>query len=121
LGSTEFGEKVEVKNMNRARAVREAVEHEIERQIAAIGRGERIVQETRGWMDGEKLTVTQRSKEDAHDYRYFPEPDIPPLHISRDWVSEIAEEEKAQTQTGGKPVRSRRRGRRSRGKGEPTR
>ena len=92
LGSTEFGEKVEVKNMNRARAVREAVEHEIERQIAAIGRGERIVQETRGWMDGEKLTVTQRSKEDAHDYRYFPEPDIPPLQISRDWVSDIAAE-----------------------------
>ena len=91
-GSTEFGEKVEVKNMNRARAVREAVEHEIERQIAAIGRGERIVQETRGWMDGEKVTVTQRSKEDAHDYRYFPEPDIPPLHIGRDWVSDIAAE-----------------------------
>ncbi len=89
VGSTEFGEKVEVKNMNRARAVREAVEHEIERQIAAIGRGERIVQETRGWLDGEKVTVTQRSKEDAHDYRYFPEPDIPPLHISRDWVSDI--------------------------------
>lgn len=92
LGSTEFGEKVEVKNMNRARAVREAVGYEIERQIAAIGRGERIVQETRGWMDGEKLTVTQRSKEDAHDYRYFPEPDIPPLRISRDWVSDIAAE-----------------------------
>lgn len=92
LGSTEFGEKVEVKNMNRARAVREAVGYEIERQIAAIGRGERIVQETRGWMDGEKSTVTQRSKEDAHDYRYFPEPDIPPLRISRDWVSDIAAE-----------------------------
>ncbi len=89
VGSTELGEKVEVKNMNRVRAVREAVEHEIERQVAAIRRGERIVQETRGWMDGEKLTVTQRSKEDAHDYRYFPEPDIPPLHIGRDWVGEI--------------------------------
>ncbi len=89
VGSTELGEKVEVKNMNRVRAVREAVEHEAERQVAAIRRGERIVQETRGWLDGEKLTVTQRSKEDAHDYRYFPEPDIPPLHISRSWVSEI--------------------------------
>ena len=89
VGSSEFGEKVEVKNMNRVRAVKEAVEHEIERQIAAIRRGERIVQETRGWLDGEKVTVTQRSKEDAHDYRYFPEPDIPPLHISRDWVSDI--------------------------------
>jgi aspartyl-tRNA(Asn)/glutamyl-tRNA(Gln) amidotransferase subunit B len=88
-GSVKLGEKVEVKNMNRVRAVREAVEHEIERQAAAIRRGERIVQETRGWMDGEKLTVTQRSKEDAHDYRYFPEPDIPPLHIERDWVAQI--------------------------------
>ena len=89
VGSTKLGEKVEVKNMNRVRAVREAVEHEIERQIAAIGRGEKIVQETRGWMDGEKLTVTQRSKEDAHDYRYFPEPDIPPLRIGRKWVGEV--------------------------------
>ena len=88
-GSTKLGEKVEVKNMNRVRAVREAVEHEIERQITVIGRGERTVQETRGWLDGEKLTVTQRSKEDAHDYRYFPEPDIPPLHIEREWVGEI--------------------------------
>ena len=89
IGSTNLGEKVEVKNMNRVRAVREAVEYEIKRQIAAICRGERIVQETRGWMDGEKLTVTQRSKEDAHDYRYFPEPDIPPIRIDREWVGEI--------------------------------
>ena len=89
VGSTEFGEKVEVKNMNRVRAVCEAVEYEIKRQIEAIGRGERIEQETRGWMDGEKVTVTQRSKEDAHDYRYFPEPDIPPLHIGREWVAKI--------------------------------
>ena len=89
VGSSEFGEKVEVKNMNRVRAVREAVEHEIERQIAAVLNGERIVQETRGWLDGEKRTYTQRSKEDAHDYRYFPEPDIPPLQISSNWVAEI--------------------------------
>ena len=76
--------------MNRVRAVREAVEHEVKRQTAAILRGERIVQETRGWLDGEKITVTQRSKEDAHDYRYFPEPDIPPLHIGREWVAGIS-------------------------------
>lgn len=88
-GSSILGEKVEVKNMNRIRAVCEAVEYEIRRQIDAIGRGERVEQETRGWMDGEKVTVTQRSKEDAHDYRYFPEPDIPPLRISRDWVKTI--------------------------------
>ena len=89
VGSTEFGEKVEVKNMNRVRAVCEAIEYEIKRQVASIERGERVVQETRGWMDGEKVTVTQRTKEDAHDYRYFPEPDIPPLQIGRDWVAEI--------------------------------
>ena len=89
VGSTEFGEKVEVKNMNRVRAVCEAIEYEIKRQVASIERGERVVQETRGWMDGEKVTVTQRTKEDAHDYRYFPEPDIPPLQIDRDWVAEI--------------------------------
>ena len=89
VGSTKLGEKVEIKNMNRVRAVREAVEHEVKRQTAAILRGERIVQETRGWLDGEKITVTQRSKEDAHDYRYFPEPDIPPLHIGREWVADI--------------------------------
>ena len=89
VGSATFGEKVEVKNMNRVRAVREAVQYEIKRQVNAINRGERIEQETRGWMDGEKVTVTQRSKEDAHDYRYFPEPDIPPLQISREWVANI--------------------------------
>ena len=92
VGSTVLGEKVEVKNMNRVRAVCEAIEYEIKRQVAAIKRGEKIVQETRGWMDGEKFTVAQRSKEDAHDYRYFPEPDIPPLQIERNWVSQIKSE-----------------------------
>lgn len=89
VGSDQLGEKVEVKNMNRVRAVREAIEYETRRQIAAIGSGERIVQETRGWLDGDKRTVSQRSKEDAHDYRYFPEPDIPPIHIHADWLSDI--------------------------------
>ena len=89
VGTTTLGEKVEVKNMNRIRAVREAIDYEVKRQIAAIQRGERIEQETRGWLDGEKITITQRSKEDAHDYRYFPEPDIPPLRISRDWVGDV--------------------------------
>ena len=89
FGTDQLGEKVEVKNMNRVRAVREAVEFETRRQIAAITSGERVVQETRGWMDGEKRTVSQRSKEDAHDYRYFPEPDIPPIHIDEEWLSDI--------------------------------
>ena len=89
VGVEELGEKVEVKNMNRVRAVREAVQYETKRQIAAIKSGQRIVQETRGWMDGEKRTVTQRSKEDAHDYRYFPEPDIPPIRIGTDWLESL--------------------------------
>ena len=89
VGSTELGEKVEVKNMNRVRAVREAIEYETKRQVASILSGERIVQETRGWLDGDKRTVSQRSKEDAHDYRYFPEPDIPPIHINSAWVDDL--------------------------------
>ncbi len=88
-GSEELGTKVEVKNMNRISAVARAVSYEIDRQIAAIEDGERIVQETRGWNDGSDRTVVQRSKEEANDYRYFPEPDIPPLVISREWVDEI--------------------------------
>jgi len=85
-GATELTTKVEVKNMNRIRAVVRAVEYEIERQIAANESGERIVQETRGWDDGKGITVSQRSKEEANDYRYFPEPDIPPLIISEEWI-----------------------------------
>jgi aspartyl-tRNA(Asn)/glutamyl-tRNA(Gln) amidotransferase subunit B len=88
-GSEMLGTKVEVKNMNRISAVARAVEHEIERQIQANRTGERISQETRGWNDGTGKTVVQRSKEEANDYRYFPEPDIPPIVVSRDWVEEI--------------------------------
>ncbi len=89
VGTEELGTKVEVKNMNRVSAVARAVSYEIDRQIKAIESGERIVQETRGWNDGSDQTVVQRSKEEANDYRYFPEPDIPPLAISREWVDEI--------------------------------
>jgi aspartyl-tRNA(Asn)/glutamyl-tRNA(Gln) amidotransferase subunit B len=85
-GSTELTTKVEVKNMNRVRAIVRAVEYEIERQTAAYETGERIIQETRGWDDGKGVTIPQRSKEEANDYRYFPEPDIPPLIISEDWI-----------------------------------
>ncbi|MQG87770.1 MAG: Asp-tRNA(Asn)/Glu-tRNA(Gln) amidotransferase subunit GatB [SAR202 cluster bacterium] len=88
-GSTELTTKVEVKNMNRIRAVVRAVEYEIERQISAYKNGERIVQETRGWDDGKGVTNPQRSKEEANDYRYFPEPDIPPLLINEEWIEEI--------------------------------
>ncbi len=85
-GSTELTTKVEVKNMNRIRAIVRAVEYEIERQITCYESGERIIQETRGWDDGTGITNSQRSKEEANDYRYFPEPDIPPLIISEDWI-----------------------------------
>ena len=77
-----FGTKTEVKNLNSFRAVEGAIEYEVERQIEMIEKGEKVVQETRGWDDSHKETYSQRSKESAHDYRYFPEPDIPKLKIS---------------------------------------
>ena len=86
VGQTELSTKVEVKNMNRVRAVVRAVEYEINRQIGMVESGERIIQETRGWDDSKGITVPQRSKEEANDYRYFPEPDIPPLIISKEWI-----------------------------------
>jgi aspartyl-tRNA(Asn)/glutamyl-tRNA(Gln) amidotransferase subunit B len=88
-GSTAFGSKVEVKNMNSFRAVYRALQFEIVRQSKALDAGERIAQETRGWVEGDGVTVSQRSKEFAHDYRYFPEPDLPPVRISSERVQEI--------------------------------
>ena len=88
-GSTELGTKVEIKNMNSFRAVHLALGHEIERQRGALQAGETIVQETRGWNEAKGVTVSQRSKEYAHDYRYFPEPDLPPLNIGRPMVEDI--------------------------------
>ncbi|MBI4300885.1 MAG: Asp-tRNA(Asn)/Glu-tRNA(Gln) amidotransferase subunit GatB, partial [Chloroflexi bacterium] len=89
MGVKELSPKVEVKNMNSFRAVYRALEYEVERQIKVIESGGRIVQETRGWLDDRDMTVSQRSKEYAHDYRYFPEPDLPPLVFSRERVEEI--------------------------------
>jgi aspartyl-tRNA(Asn)/glutamyl-tRNA(Gln) amidotransferase subunit B len=80
-GSAEFGAKVEVKNLNSFRAVQRALEFEIARQTAALEAGETLPQETRGWVDDRGVTVSQRTKEFAHDYRYFPEPDLPPLRL----------------------------------------
>jgi len=88
-GETELGVKVEVKNMNSFRAVFMALEYEIERQRLALLNGEPIIQETRGWNEAQGLTVGQRSKEFAHDYRYFPEPDLPPLVIGRELVDTV--------------------------------
>ncbi|MPZ23537.1 MAG: Asp-tRNA(Asn)/Glu-tRNA(Gln) amidotransferase subunit GatB [Dehalococcoidia bacterium] len=89
FGASELGAKVEVKNMNSFRSVFRALEYEVERQTAILDSGERIAQETRGWVDGEAKTVSQRSKEQAHDYRYFPEPDLPPLALSREFVEGV--------------------------------
>jgi len=89
LGSRELLGKVEVKNMNSFRAVYRALSYEVERQREILAQGGHIPQETRGWVEELGQTVPQRSKEYAHDYRYFPEPDLPPLYISRQWVEEI--------------------------------
>jgi aspartyl-tRNA(Asn)/glutamyl-tRNA(Gln) amidotransferase subunit B len=89
LGQAEFGTKVEVKNMNSFRAIHRAIEYEVGRQTEVLDTGGRLVQETRGWNDARGLTVSQRTKEFAEDYRYFPEPDLPPLEVSREWVAEI--------------------------------
>ena len=89
VGATELGTKVEIKNMNSFRAIHRAIEYEIGRQTEVLEAGGRLVQETRGWNDTRGLTVSQRTKEFAEDYRYFPEPDLPPLEVSREWVAEI--------------------------------
>jgi aspartyl-tRNA(Asn)/glutamyl-tRNA(Gln) amidotransferase subunit B len=88
-GSTEYGTKVEVKNMNSFRSVHDSIEYEIERQIKLLEGGGRVEQETRGWDENREVTVSQRSKEYANDYRYLPEPDLPPVLISREWVSDL--------------------------------
>jgi aspartyl-tRNA(Asn)/glutamyl-tRNA(Gln) amidotransferase subunit B len=77
-----LGAKVEVKNMNSFRAVEHALRFEVERQARELDAGHRIAQETRGWVEPEGRTVSQRSKEEAHDYRYFPEPDLPPVALT---------------------------------------
>jgi aspartyl-tRNA(Asn)/glutamyl-tRNA(Gln) amidotransferase subunit B len=85
----EFGTKAEVKNVNSFRYIRAAVEYEIERQIGVIEDGGRVVQESRLWNSSEGRTYSMRSKEQAHDYRYFPEPDLPPLVVGAEWQAEI--------------------------------
>ena len=88
-GSSELGPKVEIKNVNSFKYVYEALKHETVRQIRLAREGHRIVQETRGWVENKAVTVSQRTKELAHDYRFFPEPDLPPIHISQEWVREV--------------------------------
>jgi aspartyl-tRNA(Asn)/glutamyl-tRNA(Gln) amidotransferase subunit B len=88
-GSTELSTRTEIKNLNSFRALVRGAEYEIARQSALWARGEQVVQQTMGWDEARGVTVPQRSKEQAHDYRYFPEPDLPPLVIAAEWVEAI--------------------------------
>jgi aspartyl-tRNA(Asn)/glutamyl-tRNA(Gln) amidotransferase subunit B len=84
-----LGTRTEVKNLNSFRALAAATAFELERQAAVLDRGDLVVQETRGWHEERRETFSQRSKEEAEDYRYFPEPDLPPLQIEQAWVDEL--------------------------------
>ena len=89
LGSRELGTRTEIKNLNSFRALERGVEYEIQRQVGLLNRGERVVQETVGWDDLRGVTFTQRVKETEEDYRYFPEPDLPPLVLDPAWVEAV--------------------------------
>ncbi len=88
-GSSELRTRTEIKNLNSFRALTRASAYEIERQIKVYENGGEVVQETLGWDEARGVTVSQRGKEDAHDYRYFPEPDLPPLKLDRAWIDSI--------------------------------
>ena len=89
VGATEFGTRTEMKNLNSFKAIARAIESERERQIDLIEAGKEVVQETRRWDDAKEYSYAMRSKEDAQDYRYFPEPDLVPIIISDEWLDEI--------------------------------
>lgn len=91
VGSQELGTRVEIKNLNSFRAMERATTYQIEQQVAQLQAGQRIHQETLGWDESRGMTYSQRSKEEAHDYRYFPEPDLPPLVIEKEWIEQIAD------------------------------
>ena len=90
-GSTEFGTRTETKNLNSFSAIQRAIEAETARQIDIIEAGGQVVQETRRWNDDKEYSYAMRSKEDAQDYRYFPDPDLVPIHISEEWLDTIKE------------------------------
>lgn len=91
-GSKTLGTRAEIKNLNSFRAVENCINYEFQRQAELLEAGESIMQETRGWDDVRMLTVSQRSKEDAHDYRYMPEPDVPPIVLTDDYIAKIQSE-----------------------------
>jgi aspartyl-tRNA(Asn)/glutamyl-tRNA(Gln) amidotransferase subunit B len=88
-GTAELGTRVEIKNLNSFRALARSMEYEVQRQAARLSEGQPILQETLGWNEDTGRTYSQRSKEEAHDYRYFPEPDLPPLEVSAEWLSQV--------------------------------
>lgn len=88
-GTTEFGTRTELKNLNSFRSLADGTDYELARQAAVLDRGEQVVQETRGWHEGRRETFSQRVKEEAEDYRYFPEPDLPPLFIEESWIEAV--------------------------------
>ncbi|MFH1615288.1 MAG: Asp-tRNA(Asn)/Glu-tRNA(Gln) amidotransferase subunit GatB [Planctomycetota bacterium] len=92
IGQVKLGTKIEIKNLNSFRAVHRALEYEISRQIDVLEQGESLRQETRRWNDQSALTTVMRSKEHAHDYRYFPDPDLMPVVVSEDWLAKIRQE-----------------------------
>jgi aspartyl-tRNA(Asn)/glutamyl-tRNA(Gln) amidotransferase subunit B len=92
VGQTAFGTKTELKNMNSFRFVKAALEYEIKRQRALLAAGREIVQETRLWDTAQNQTVSMRGKEEAHDYRYFPDPDLVPVRISEEWIERLTKE-----------------------------
>lgn len=91
VGSPKFGTRTEMKNLNSFKAIAHAIEGERERQIELLEMGRKVVQETRRWDDNKESSHAMRSKEDAKDYRYFPDPDLPPIHISDAWIEELRE------------------------------
>src|SRR3954465_11876102 len=92
VGETKFRNKVELKNLNSVRFMQKAIEYEIERQIEAHESGEGVNQETRLWDEKNNRTRVMRSKEDAHDYRYFPEPDLQPLKVTAEFIEKVKSE-----------------------------
>lgn len=89
VGSTELGKRAEIKNLNSFKSIERAIAYEYNRQVELLEAGEKVVQETRGWHDAKQITFSQRSKEDAQDYRYMPDPDIPPVVLEDDYIAQV--------------------------------
>ncbi len=89
LGATEFGTRVEIKNLNSFRALEKAIDYEAKRQVDALENGEKLVQETRTWDEEKQMTKSMRTKEEAEDYRYFPDPDLPPVRVAAEWIEKV--------------------------------